>query len=320
MPFLARHREALIAAGVIVFLSWFVMKLHMDTSNDSETEAYVGSLIANAASGTISADDTGHYAVLAPYLMWPIAQLLQTLTGAYLIRGLVFAIVLLALAILTAAYVWYRTLSLGWFTSLVGLVLLSTSTAFAMQTRGWELDKLMEPVLFVLAGMAVWQRRWLIYLLVAVLAVANRDTGVLIVLIPLALAGAGWPFWASLVLCTVEMVFLRVVGPQLTIPPWAVLYELVNSVGGLCLLPLLALLLGRTAERPIRRLLFWLTPAWFIFVVATDTFAQGAVLLAPAALVWLPVTLLAIEQAVRLGAPGPAAPAAQRSRSVVSDT
>jgi hypothetical protein len=296
------------------------MKLHMDTSNDSETEAYVGSLLANAAAGTISADDTGHYAALAPYFILPIAQLLQALTGAYLIRGLVVAILVLALAMFSTAYWWYRTLGLAWFTSLVGLVLLSTSTAFAMQTRGWELDKLIEPVLFLLGALAAWHRRWLVYLAFAVLAAANRDTGLLIVLIPLAVAGPRWPFFASALICGAEVVFLRMVGPQPSIPPWDVVYELVNSVGGLCLLPLLALFLGQSAPRPIRRLLFWITPIWFVFVLATDTFAQGAVLLTPAALVWLPVTLLAIEQAVRLGVPAPAARAARGSTSAGSDT
>ena len=66
----------------------------------------------------------------------------------------------------------------AWLTSLVGLVLLSTSAAFAMQYRGWELDKLVEPVLFLLAALAAWYRRWPAYVLFAALAAANRETGI----------------------------------------------------------------------------------------------------------------------------------------------
>src|SRR5205085_9078187 len=164
------------------------MKFHMDTANDSETQAYVGALIASATHGTPSTDATGHYAALAPYLMWPITAMLELVTSGYLIRGLVFALLFLGIALHAAVYVWCRTLGLGWLTSLIGLVLLSTSAAYAMQIRGWEIDKLVEPVLFLLAAVAAWHRRWLTFLVIALLAAANRETGVFVPLI--ALVGA----------------------------------------------------------------------------------------------------------------------------------
>src|ERR1700676_5002312 len=87
--------EALVAAATIVFLAWFTMKFHMDNASDSETQAYVRDLLANATQGTIAADSAGQYTALAPYVMWPISAGLELVTGAYLIRGLVFALLFL---------------------------------------------------------------------------------------------------------------------------------------------------------------------------------------------------------------------------------
>src|SRR5207244_5476545 len=126
------------------------------------TEAYVGALIASATHGTISVDATGHYAALAPYVLWPFTTLLQPVTGAYEIRGYVFARLLLGAVLFAAAYNWYRRVGLGWFASLLGLILLSTSFAFAGLIHGWELDKLIEPSLFLCAGIAAWHHRHLV--------------------------------------------------------------------------------------------------------------------------------------------------------------
>src|SRR5260370_40428091 len=113
----ARQRDALVSRPalqrlIIVFsvvgLAWFSMKFYMDNSNDSETEAYVGALIASATQGTISVDATGHYAALAPYVLWPFTTLLQPVTGAYQIRGYVFARLFLGAVLFAAAYVWCR--------------------------------------------------------------------------------------------------------------------------------------------------------------------------------------------------------------------
>ena len=89
------------------------MKLHMDTANDSETQAYVGSLIASAASGSLATDATGQYAALAPYLMWPFTSLLQPVTGAFLIRGLVLSLLVLCTALNAATYVWLRAVGVS---------------------------------------------------------------------------------------------------------------------------------------------------------------------------------------------------------------
>ena len=65
---------------------------------------------------------------------------------------------LLGAVLFAAAYVWYRRVGLGWFTTLLGLVLLSTSFAFAGLIHGWELDKLIEPSLFLCAAIAEYGR------------------------------------------------------------------------------------------------------------------------------------------------------------------
>ena len=306
-----RSRETLIAAACIAFCGWFLMKFHMDAANDSETQAYVASLIASAAHTSLSTDATGQYAALAPYVMWPFTTLLQPITGAYLIRGLVFALLVLGVALNALTYVWLRTLRLTWLTSLVGLVLLSTSAAFAMQLRGWESDKLLEPILFLLAVLAAWHRRWPLYVLCAALAAANRETGIFAPFValvasdpntnPLRTLARRPAFWLALAFCSIEVLVLRQVGPAPSVTPWAYAApaRFVNVLGGLCLLPVLALAVGRAAPIGLRWLLYAVTVPWLVVVLATEQVDQGLVLLAPLAVVWLPVSLLGVEAAIR---------------------
>src|SRR5690242_6836301 len=101
------------------------MKFHMDTANDSETQAYVAALLANVGEHTLATDATGQYTALAPYVMWPFAANLELVTGAYLIRGLVLSLLVLSTAMCAAAYAWWRTLGVQPTTRLLGLVLLS---------------------------------------------------------------------------------------------------------------------------------------------------------------------------------------------------
>jgi hypothetical protein len=308
-----RANETLIAAVCIGFLAWFSMKFHMDNANDSETNAYVRGLVASYTQGTLSTDATGHYAALAPYVMWPFTQTLELIAGASEIRGLVFALLFLGAGVYGAAYVWYRCIGLGWFTSLVGLILLSTSLVFAMLTRGWEIDKLIEPALFLLAGIAAWNRRYIAVLGIAALAVANRETGAFVSVVALAglakqhggLASAlkHWRLWACVIVCAVEVAWFRRISPS---PSVAIFWSdlkvdrLVYVVGGLCITPLLALAWVHTAPLTVRRLFYLLVPAWVAFVLATDRLEQGAVLLTPLALLFVPLTLAGVERLTRV--------------------
>jgi hypothetical protein len=307
-----RTRQTLIVAACVVFCGWFLMKFHMDNANDSETQAYVASLIASVNRASLASDATGQYAALAPYAMWPFTSLLQPVTGAYLIRGLVFALLSLGIALSAATYVWLRTVGVSWFTSLIGLVFLSTSAAFAMQLRGWELDKLLEPVLFLLAALAAWHRRWPVYVLFAALAAANRETGIFAPFVALVAADPSQnavrtllkrpAFWMALALCAVEVAMLRQFGATPHVIPWAYATSarFINILGGLCLLPILALALGRTAPTGLRWLLYGVTIVWVIVVLGTEQVDQGVLYLAPLAVVWLPVTLLGVEALIRL--------------------
>ncbi len=315
----------------VAFCGWFLMKFHMDNANDSETQAYVASLILSVKSASLSTDATGRYATLAPYVMWPITSLLQPFTGAYLIRGLVFALLALGVAFAAATYAWLRSVGVTWFTSLVGLVLLCTSAAFAMQLRGWELDKLLEPVLFLLAALAAWHRRWPAFVLFAALAAANRETGVFAPFLALLATDAGEralptllrrpAFWVAVAVCAVEVVILRQLGPSPQVIPWAYATSarFINILGGLCLLPVLALALGRAAPVGLRWVLYGVTIVWVIAVLGTEQVDQGVLYLAPLAVVWLPITLLGVEALIRAPhrltvpdvARGPGAPAAQ---------
>src|SRR4051794_11236360 len=176
----AVSRETGIAALCVLFLAWFSMKFYMDNSNDSETTTYVTMLLASLQRSGAAVDGAGNYTLLAPLSVWPFATLLRPVSGIFQIRGFVFAHFLLSLVLFGGAYTWYRRIGLGWLTSLLGLVLLSISAAFALLIRGWELDKLIEPALFLLAAIAAWERQYLVFLGFGVLAVVNRESGALL--------------------------------------------------------------------------------------------------------------------------------------------
>jgi hypothetical protein len=329
-----------LAAGCIAFLAWFTMKFHMDNANDSETQSYVGSLVWNAQHATLSADATGHYTGLAAYVMWPVTTQLGLLTDAYEIRGLAVVLVCLSLALYGLTYAWCAELGLRWPTRLLGLALLSVSVAFAMLIRGWEIDKLIEPCLFLLAALAAWRRQFVAFVVIAALAAANRESGAFMPLVAAAAvmdqrksaraAASHWSVWVSAAACLVIVLWLRSMLPPPAVRPFADLdlERLIYVIGGLCVLPILALAWRSAASTGLRFLLYVLSPLWLVFVLTTDRLEQGMLLLAPLALVWLPISLAGLEhpllRRVRLAkrndlppdAEFPAAPAARRSTPV----
>jgi hypothetical protein len=167
--------------------------------------------------------------------------------------------------------------------------------------------------------------------LFAALAAANRETGIFAPFVALVATDQSEnalrtlvkrpAFWVALAVCAVEALVLRELGPTPHVIPWAYATSarFINILGGLCLLPVLALALGRAAPTGLRWLLYGVTIVWVIFVLGTEQVDQGVLYLAPLSVVWLPVTLLGIEALIRaphrLAAPGaardPGAPVAR---------
>jgi hypothetical protein len=302
-----RASEFLFAVVAVAFLGWLLMKFYMDNSNDGETQAYVRDLLARLSSGALPEDATGHYTAIAALLVWPFTTLLEPYTTIFEIRGFVLARLLVGLALFAAAYVWYRRIGLSPLSSLVGLVLLSTSTAFALLIRGWELDKLIEPALFLTVATLAWKGRWLAVLPLAVLAAANRETGIfmpLVVLAALVYRQGGyraalrhWALWATLLVCAVGVSWLHRADVSAA-TPWLDVNadRVVYVIGGMCLTPLFAVAWWRSAPPGVGRLFLLLVPVWVLYVLVTDRLEQGAVLLTPLALLFVPMTLAGLEQ------------------------
>jgi hypothetical protein len=311
------------------------MKFHMDNANDSETRAYVGTVLWNVEHRTLSADATGHYTGLAGFVVWQFSGVLSVVTELYAARGLALALVLLGLALYGFAYAWYAELGLRWLTRLFGLALLSVSVVFAMLIRGWEFDKLLEPSLFLLGGLVAWRRQYVAFVVVAALAAANRETGAFMPLVAAAAlieqrgsaraALSTWPVWVSAAVCLALVLWLRSQLPSPDVRPWADLNleRLVYVAGGMCILPVLAVAWHWSASAGLR-LLNVTSLLWLVYVLATDRLEQGAVLLAPLALVWLPVVLAGLERAarpkLRAGAADLGAPAVRQSTPVAPGT
>jgi hypothetical protein len=328
-----------LAAGSVAFLAWFAMKFHMDNANDSETRAYVGTLLWNVEHATLSTDATGHYTGLAPYVVWQFSGPLSLFTDLYASRGLAASLTFLGLLLYSLSYLWFAELGLRWPTRLLGLALLSISVVFAMLIRGWELDKLLEPSLFLLGGLLAWRRHYRAFIVVAAIAAANRATGAFMPLVAFAALIqerrglrsplSSWPVWGSLLVSLAVAIWLRSELPPPNVRPFADfnVERLVYVAGGLCLLPVLAFAWPPGTSMGMRWLLYLLSPVWLLFVLATDRLEQGALLLAPLALIWLPTTLLGLEQLVRplrrprpVDAEVPGAPVARQSAPVAPGT
>jgi hypothetical protein len=228
-------------------------------------------------------------------------------SGIALIRGFVVAKFLVGVVLFGAAYVWYRQVGLPWFVGLLGLMILATCVAFALLIRGWELDKLLEPALYLLAAIAAWRRRMGWVLALAALATLNRETGVFAALIAMSVDRRWW-FWGCVPACLAIALPLRVLGPQPTESIVEALQSnvsperLVYVVGGLCLVPLLALAFVRYVTPPLQSLYVLLAPAMVAAALVSDRLEQGALLLAPVALLFVPVTLLGLRDVAALRA------------------
>jgi hypothetical protein len=162
--------------------------------------------------------------------------------------------------------------------------------------RGWELDKVAEPALFLLGALAVWHGRSVEFVIVAALATLNRETGALMPLVGLALGAPRRVVVAALIVCLALLAPLRLLGPQPVVDPNLQLERIVYVVGGLCLTPLLAVAWLRTAPPPLQRLFWFLAPVWTVWLLATERLEQGAALLSLVALVFVPITLAGLER------------------------
>lgn len=306
-----------VVVGAILFLAYFHMSFYMDTSNDSETTRYGTDLARAVATGSIPTDESGRYTLLTGYATGSIVQVVGAAgSGAAPLRGYTVVRFLQGLALFASAYAFYRMLGLAWMTRLVGLMLLSISVTFGTLApdRAFELDKITEAILYLLAGIALLRGRpgWLIPL--SVLAVLNRETGILMPLMYLAAQASGrerfltavrsWQFLLmaalALSLAGVLIVMSGGVGLEGGIRSRGFSLETFTYAnGGFALMPLLAALWVGSSPGLLKRLFWSLSPAWLILGLLTEPVRFGAYLLPANALLFIPIALLAVEAQVR---------------------
>jgi len=118
--------QRLIVALSIVGLAWFSIEVLHGQLHDSETEAYVGTLIASATHGRSRVDATGHYAALAPYVLWPSRRCCNRSLAHTRFVAMSSPDCFSAQSCSRRHTSGTRRVGLGWFASLLGLVLLST--------------------------------------------------------------------------------------------------------------------------------------------------------------------------------------------------
>ncbi len=83
-------------------------------------------------------------------------------------------------------FIYYTKLGLGPIASLVGLGVVCAAMVVGQIETSWQLDAYTELALYLLAALLVLSRRFRLVVPIAVLAALNRETGVLIPLMPLA--------------------------------------------------------------------------------------------------------------------------------------
>jgi hypothetical protein len=150
-----------------------------------------------------------------------------------------------------------------------------------------------------------------VVMVIGALAVLNRETGLLVPLMLLIAGGRAvrenlfsWQFALGLVVSSLIVVWLGFVGRSAGVDTGAILLRnleperLVYVVGGLCLLPVLAIGMLGSAPPMLRKLFWMLGPLGVIVALSTDKLENGPLLLAPTALLFIPIAVLGAQAAL----------------------
>jgi Dolichyl-phosphate-mannose-protein mannosyltransferase len=256
------------------------------------------------------------YRVLSDYLIEAVFKVvaaaqnrtpyLYGLTGFLLFRGAQ------ELCIFGLGFVYFRKLGLGVMRSVVGLAVVCTAMVVGQIQTNWQLDAYTELILYLLAAIFVLSRRWALVVPVAVLAALNRETGVFIPLMPLALMNVRAPrslqnlvIYRTVSISLVLFVLIRVVLffalPSQDTSTRLIPEDLVSSIKmegpfvyvaiALGTLPFVGAL-GLPTGSPFLRYLFWLIiPVWMV------THAWGNMVMAPIPFL-VPLALVIVPSAL----------------------
>ena len=275
-----------------------------------DTELELHNLVLHGTAGS-----PWQYRVLSDYLIQALFNLLNAMHNPNpYFYGFVLFRTIQELGIFALGFLYLRKLGLGTVRSIIGLLAIFAATIIGLIETNWRLDDYTEVLLYILAGVLILYRRLAFVVLVTALAALNRETGMLIPLLPIGLLKWHSPgvrtnaaIYRTVGICVA--VFAAVRFTLLWIEPGQDLSSRVVTdrldgtlhVAGayvyialaLGLVPLLAAI-GLPLANSIVRCFFWLiVPVWFVTHWWGSVATTPISFLVPLALVLVPSSLCA---------------------------
>ncbi|MFH1033025.1 MAG: hypothetical protein V1806_00835 [Pseudomonadota bacterium] len=222
------------------------------------------------------------------------------------------------LAMFLMAALFYRRLGLGRPAVILGLAVLAWAMYATSLRSGLNFATFLDVSLFLLAGVLVLAGRWRSLVLLSALAALNKETSILIPLLPLAAAWS-WRPWRRLPrreLLTTALalgVWLLIYGGMHFILGWGLFAKPHDRPGmdfvyfnfckdpdswrqlfkTLGVLPFLALCGLRRAPVALGRFFWTVAPVWFAVHTIIAFWAETRLYMVPMALVFIPLSLFA---------------------------
>ena len=313
-----------LALGAFSTSIWFQLK-GLPFLQPGGTQHLRHRLILEGAAG-----NPWQYRVLSAFLVEAVIQLFRR-AGLPLPIALAFLAFRVAqdTAILLVSAEYYRRLGLSLAHALVGMALLAWGISHSSFNSDFQFNTFFDILFYLLAALAILNRRILWIVPLTILAALNRETGGLIPFLLLGVALFVWPreslrrvvpvFLAAVIAYVAIFFGLRLIyAPQEVVLPYGLAFgrsflrfNLLTwgplgarqLLATFSIIPLVALVGYRTWP-PSLRVFFWVVvPLWFAVHLLASVFAESRLLLVPQALVFIPGALLYLAHGGAEGAP-----------------
>lgn len=284
------------------------------------------------------------YRVLAPFMVDYLIRFFRSLNTPYhLATSFILFRVVQDTAIFILSYVYYRKLGSSRWMTFLGMLILAFGMGTSHYDSDFQFNTFFDVIFYLLAGLAILDRRLWLVVPITILAAFNRETSGLIPVMVLAatVLSKGILPWKRgvgvAVLCLVVYAAiwkcLRVIYPGQAVivaydhPPGLPLlwYNISRSVTWinlaytLNLAPFISLFGVWYSRFELKAFFIAIVPIWFVVHALSSVMAETRLFLVPLAIVFVPATLAAISQVTKIISPylsGALFSLTARSRSV----
>ena len=265
------------------------------------------------------------YRILSSYAVMPVIRLMEFIHYVKpVLNGFLFARYIQNFLLFILVALYFRKLGLNIIAALLGISILAWGMTHSLYDSYLSFDTYFDVIFYILAGLAILSGKYLWLLPVTILAVLNRETsGLILLMLPayyyfvqpqdlskkkmLVITGVG------LAIYVIAFVGLRLYfGEQVRILAYGhypginmVVYNLTrpityrNLLGTLTIVPFLALLSYSSFPAGLKGFFWAIVPAWFAIITYAAILAESRLVLVPQALVFIPGALFGASMLIQ---------------------